>query len=101
MSDFFQSLDLTSVDDNFSRRLKESNGANQDLGTGDHQASLARLAEDTIFKEGLMITCVQGFFEKMGWHTSSDPRRWEGDVRRNEAEIYKQVRKTNSFCGLL
>ena len=44
-----------------------------------------------------MITCVQGFFEKMGWHTSSDPRRWEGDVRRNEAE----VRKTNSFCGLL
>ena len=54
MSDFFQSLDLTSDDDNFSRRLKEPNGANQDLGTGNHQASLARLAEDTIFKEGLM-----------------------------------------------
>ena len=27
----------------------------------------------------------------MGWHTSSDPRRREGDIRRNEAESYKQV----------
>ena len=51
MSEIFQSLDLTSDNDNdnFSRKLKESNGANQDLGTGDHQASLARLAEDTIY----------------------------------------------------
>jgi len=32
----------------------------------------------------------QGFFEKMGWHASSDPRRREIDIRRNEAESYKQ-----------
>ena len=32
----------------------------------------------------------QGFFEKMGWHASSDPRRREVDIRRNEAESYKQ-----------
>ena len=47
-----------------------------------------------------MVTCVQGFYEKMGWHTSCDPRRPEGDIRRNEVESYKQVRKTNSFCGI-
>ena len=44
-----------------------------------------------------MVTCLQGFFEKMGWHTSSDPRRREGDIRRNEAESYKQVRKNSSY----
>ena len=32
----------------------------------------------------------QGFFEKMGWHSSSDPRRREIDIRRSEAEGYKQ-----------
>ena len=37
----------------------------------------------------------------MGWHTSSDPRRREGDIRRNEAESYKQVRKISSVCGIL
>ena len=26
----------------------------------------------------------------MGWHSSSDPRRREIDIRRNEAEGYKQ-----------
>ena len=36
----------------------------------------------------------------MGWHTSSDPRRREGDIRRNEAESYKQVRKTGYNWGL-
>ena len=40
-----------------------------------------------------MVTCLKGFFEKMGWHTSSDPRRREGDIRRNEAESYKQVKR--------
>ena len=32
----------------------------------------------------------QGFFEKMGWHASSDPRKREIDIRRTEAESYKQ-----------
>lgn len=32
----------------------------------------------------------QGFFEKMGWHASSDPRKREDTVRRNEADSYKQ-----------
>ena len=27
----------------------------------------------------------------MGWHASSDPRRREVDIRRNEADSYKQV----------
>ena len=33
---------------------------------------------------------MQGFFEKMGWHASSDPRKRELDIRRAEAENYKQ-----------
>ena len=36
----------------------------------------------------------------MGWHTSSDPRRREGDIRRNEAESYKQVRKMGYPLGV-
>ena len=36
----------------------------------------------------------------MGWHASSDPRRREIDIRRNEAESYKQVDIVVSLLAL-